>query len=100
MDDANLQVMNTMKTAFEIPVGFSNNGFENDFGEIDFELIPYAAAALGMDVYEIHITIDRTTPGADQGFSTEPAELVKMMSLVNSTRSEFLTSKDFNNMFT
>ncbi len=96
MDDANLQVMNTMRTAFEIPVGFSNNGFENDSREIDFESIPYAAAALGMDVYEIHITLDRTTPGADQGFSTEPAELVKMMSLVNSTRSEFLSSKDLN----
>ncbi len=94
MDDANLQVMNTMKTAFEIPVGFSNNGFENDSGQIDFELIPYAAAALGMDVYEIHITLDRTTPGADQGFSTQPEELKKMMSLVNSTRSEFLNSKE------
>lgn len=94
--DANLQIMNTLKTAFEIPIGFSNNGFKHDSGMIDYETVPHAAAAMGMEVYEIHITLDRDMHGVDQGFSTEPNELKKMMSLVNETRSQFLNLQDIN----
>jgi len=93
IEDVNLQVMKTLSSAFEIPIGFSNNGFEHDSGKIDFKTIPYSAAALGMDLYEIHITLDRSMEGVDQGFSTEPNELKEMMTLINTTRSELLGSK-------
>jgi sialic acid synthase SpsE len=93
LEDANLQVMKTLESAFEIPVGFSNNGFEHNTGEIDFETLPHAAAALGMDLYEIHITLDRKMAGVDQGFSTEPIELKEMMALIIKTRSKFLASE-------
>lgn len=94
LNDANLKVMSTLESAFEIPIGFSNNGFRDDNGEIDFKNIPYTASALGMDLYEIHITLDREMEGVDQGFSTEPDELKEMISLINNTREDFLTLKD------
>ncbi len=93
IEDANLQVMRTLRTAFEIPIGFSNNGFQHDSGEIDFETVPHAAAGLGMDLYEIHITLDRKMEGVDQGFSTEPNELKEMIALINCTRSKLLGSE-------
>ena len=94
LEEANLQIINTLKTAFEIPVGFSNNGFRHESGKIDYETVPHTAAALGMEVYEIHITLDREMDGVDQGFSTEPYELKEMISLVNATRSKFLDSQN------
>lgn len=88
--EANLKVMNTLKAAFEVPVGFSNNGFEHIDGNIDFQTVPKAAAAMGMDLYEIHITLDRKMEGVDQGFSTEPNELKEMIELINKTRDHYL----------
>tara|TARA_B100000963_G_scaffold17140_1_gene13117 strand:- start:35095 stop:36240 length:1146 start_codon:yes stop_codon:yes gene_type:complete len=93
-NEANLQIINTLKTAFEIPVGFSNNGFKHKSGEIDYKNVPHAAAALGMEVYEIHITLDREMDGVDQGFSTEPNELKEMISLINATRLNYLDSQN------
>ena len=95
LDDANLKVIQSLKSVFEIPVGFSNNGFRHDTGAIDFKDVPYTGTALGMDLYEVHITLDREMAGVDQGFSTEPNELREMISLINNTRQDFLKSKDF-----
>ncbi len=94
LHEANLKIINTLKTAFELPTGFSNNGFQRESGEIDYKLIPHAASALGMDLYEIHITLDREMEGVDQGFSTEPNELKKMIELINSNRSQFQELKE------
>lgn len=87
INEANLNIIKTLKTAFEIPIGFSNNGFRHESGDIDYETVPRAAAIIGMDLYEIHITLDRKMSGVDQGFSTEPSELKKMMSLINNLRN-------------
>jgi len=92
--EANLKVMNTLRSAFEIPVGFSNNGFI-DKGKIDFQNIPYTASALGMDLYEVHVTLDRSMDGVDQGFSTEPDELKSMIQIINDTRAQFQNFKEF-----
>ena len=89
-EDANLKIMNTLKEAFGIPVGFSNNGFRDSNGDIDFSKIPSAVSNLGADLYEIHITLDRKMEGVDQGFSTEPNELKKMIKLMNDNRKKFL----------
>jgi len=88
--DANLKIIPSLKNVLEIPVGFSNNGFKHSDGSIDFLKIPYTAAAVGMDLYEIHITLDRSMDGVDQGFSTQPSELVEMIELINRTRKDFL----------
>ena len=92
--DANLQVIPSLQQAFEIPAGFSNNGFRLEDGSIDFREIPYTASAIGMDLYETHITLDRTMEGVDQGFSTEPGELDEMIALINLTRHDFLANKE------
>ena len=92
--EANLQVIPSLQRAFEIPSGFSNNGFRLENGSIDFLEIPYSAAAIGMDLYETHITLDRAMEGVDQGFSTEPDELIEMIAIINRTRDDFLSNKD------
>ena len=65
--DINLRAMDTLRCAFDLPVGYSDHtqGIE----------IPLAAAALGACVIEKHITLDRHLPGPDQAVSLEPDEL-------------------------
>jgi sialic acid synthase SpsE len=86
---ANLAVMDTLRSAFGIPVGFSDNGFRNADGSIDKHHIPGAAAAMGADLFEVHITLDRELPGPDHGFATEPDELALMVQLMNRNRLAF-----------
>jgi len=74
--DVNLQAMQTMRKAFDLPVGFSDHtlGIE----------VAIAAVALGACVLEKHFTIDATMLGPDHGMSLEPHEL---HNLVRSVRS-------------
>jgi N,N'-diacetyllegionaminate synthase len=69
--DANLRAMDTLRRAFNVPVGFSDHtlGIE----------VPLAAAALGARVIEKHFTLDRSLPGPDQQASLEPHELQAMV---------------------
>ncbi|HVE14669.1 MAG TPA: N-acetylneuraminate synthase family protein [Elusimicrobiota bacterium] len=75
---ANLAVMDTLRSAFQVPTGFSDNGFADERGAIDPRRVPFAAAQAGADLFEIHITLDRSLPGADHGFATTPDELKAM----------------------
>jgi N-acetylneuraminate synthase len=74
--DANLRVMQTLRQAFEVPVGFSDHtpGIE----------CAIAAAALGACAIEKHFTTDRKLPGPDHLASVEPHEL---SALVNGVRA-------------
>jgi N,N'-diacetyllegionaminate synthase len=65
--DVNLRAMLTMKTAFDVPVGFSDHtlGIE----------VALAAVALGASIIEKHFTLDRNLPGPDHKASLEPYEL-------------------------
>ena len=73
--DVNLRVIDTLRRAFELPVGYSDHtpGIE----------IACAAVALGATVIEKHFTLDRSLPGPDHMASLEPDELA---SLVQSIR--------------
>ena len=75
--NANLNCIKTMRDIFGIPVGFSNNGFLNAGGQIDYTDIPFACGVLDSSSYEVHITLDRKGPGVDQGFSIEPFEQIE-----------------------
>jgi N,N'-diacetyllegionaminate synthase len=66
-DEVNLRAMETMRRAFECPVGYSDHTEGNE--------IAFAAAALGAVVIEKHFTLDRTLPGPDHRASLEPGEL-------------------------
>jgi N-acetylneuraminate synthase len=72
--EVNLRAMQTLKTAFGLPVGYSDHtpGIE----------IAIAAVALGAEVIEKHFTLDRALPGPDHAASLEPAELQQMVAAI------------------
>lgn len=76
-EDINLLAMDTMRQAFNVPVGFSDHtlGIETDV----------AAVARGANIIEKHFTIDRTMPGPDHSFSLEPDELKAMCKAIRNT---------------
>jgi N,N'-diacetyllegionaminate synthase len=75
VENSNLKAMETLRKAFEVPIGYSDHtpGIE----------VSLAAVALGATVIEKHFTIDRSLPGPDQAASLLPAEL---RALVHGTR--------------
>lgn len=74
LEDVNLQVMDTMKRAFGLPVGYSDH--------TQGIVVPIAAVALGAVVIEKHFTLDRNLPGPDHKASLEPLELGKMVDAI------------------
>jgi N-acetylneuraminate synthase len=70
--DVNLAAMAAMRSAFQLPVGYSDHtdGIE----------ISLAAVALGAVVIEKHLTLDRTAEGPDHAASLEPANFRRMVS--------------------
>jgi len=69
--DVNLRAMQTMRAAFDVPVGYSDHTTGID--------VSLAAVALGAWVIEKHFTLDRTLPGPDHRASLEPAELRELV---------------------
>lgn len=63
----NLNFINTLKTAFGLPVGFSDHTIGT--------AIPLGAIAMGADVIEKHFTLDKNLPGWDHKVSATPDEL-------------------------
>jgi N-acetylneuraminate synthase/N,N'-diacetyllegionaminate synthase len=70
-EDVNLRVMETLRSRFGVPVGFSDH--------TSGIAVPIAAAALGATVIEKHFTTDRKLPGPDHRASLEPGELAAMV---------------------
>lgn len=69
--EANLRVMNTLRQAFALPVGYSDH--------TEGLPVPLAAVALGAVVIEKHFTLDRSLPGPDHAASLEPAQLAELV---------------------
>lgn len=69
--DVNLDVINTYKKKFSIPIGISDHslGIYTALG----------AVALGACIVEKHITLDKKMPGPDQKLSLEPKELEELV---------------------
>ncbi len=69
--DCNLRAMDTLRDAFRIPVGWSDHtaGIR----------ISVAAAAMGADLLEKHLTLDRTQAGPDHEASIEPNEFADLV---------------------
>lgn len=70
-DEVNLRAMQTLKSAFNCSVGYSDHtmGIE----------VPVAAVAMGAEVIEKHFTLDRGMDGPDHKASLEPHELKQMV---------------------
>jgi len=73
-DQVNLRAMLTLKAAFGLSVGYSDHttGIE----------VAVAAVALGAEVIEKHLTIDRSLAGPDHHASLEPDEFEKMVAAI------------------
>jgi len=71
VDEVNLRVMDTLRAAFELPVGYSDH--------TPGIVVPIAAVARGAVVIEKHFTLDRSLPGPDHLASLEPAQLKAMV---------------------
>ncbi len=67
----NLNAINTLSMAFQIPIGFSDHttGIH----------ISIAAVAKGSKVIEKHFTLDRKMKGPDHSFAIEPDELKQLV---------------------
>jgi N,N'-diacetyllegionaminate synthase len=74
--EVNLRAMNTLRMAFQVPVGYSDHteGIE----------IALGAAALGANIIEKHFTLSRALPGPDHQASLEPHELTAMITHIRS----------------
>ncbi len=70
-EHANLNAMDTIRSAFGLPTGFSDH--------TPGIAAPIAAVARGACIIEKHFTLDRNLPGPDHVASLEPAELTAMV---------------------
>jgi N-acetylneuraminate synthase len=70
-EEVNLQAMETMRSAFGLPVGLSDH--------TSGIAVSIAAVALGAAVIEKHFTLDKNLPGPDHKASLEPDELKSMI---------------------
>jgi N-acetylneuraminate synthase len=73
-EDANLNMINTLREKFECNVGYSGH-------EVGLA-VSYAAAALNITSLERHITLDRAMYGSDQSASVEPLGFKQLVGAV------------------
>lgn len=67
MEEVNLNVINTLRCCYKLPVGFSDH--------TPGIVASLAATAMGSCVVEKHFTIDKNLPGPDHSASLSPTEL-------------------------
>jgi sialic acid synthase SpsE len=75
----NLRAMETMRTAFGVPVGLSDHS--------EGIAVATGAAAVGMEVLEKHFTLSREMEGPDHPFAIEPGELRELVASVRAVES-------------
>ena len=83
--DVNLRAMQTMRTAFGYPVGYSDH--------TQGDAVGLAAVALGACVVEKHFTLDRKLPGPDHQSSLEPGELAQFVRSVRAVEAALGTGR-------
>ncbi len=73
-EDVNLQAMVTLRSAFGLPVGYSDHtlGIE----------VPIAAVAMGAEIVEKHFTLDSDMRGPDHKASLLPFQLSEMVQAI------------------
>ncbi|CEK10220.1 N-acetylneuraminate synthase [Legionella hackeliae] len=76
-DDVNLRAMDTMRAAFNLPIGYSDH--------TEGIVVPIAAVARGAVLIEKHFTLDKTMDGPDHKASLDPKELQEMVHAIRIT---------------
>jgi len=82
IEDLNLDRMKLMKNKFNIPVGYADHV---DGNSQLAKVVPCLAVALGAEIIEKHITIDRSKKGLDYYSSLNPDEFKEMVELIRNT---------------
>lgn len=72
LEDCNLNIIKTLKMAFDVPVGFSDH-------TLDPIIAPAIAVAINANVIEKHFTLSKDLEGPDHSFALEPSELKLMV---------------------
>jgi N-acetylneuraminate synthase len=85
--DVNLAAVTTLRSAFGLPVGYSDHTLGI--------AVSLAAVALGAVVLEKHITLDRDAPGPDHAASLEPDDLRKLVSGIRDVEAALGTGAKF-----
>lgn len=70
-EDTNLRVIDTMRRAFGLEIGYSDHTKGN--------AISFAAVACGATIIEKHLTLDRRMEGPDHAASIEPHEFAELV---------------------
>jgi N-acetylneuraminate synthase/N,N'-diacetyllegionaminate synthase len=73
-EQVNLRMLDTMRNAFDVPVGFSDHTLSI--------AIPASAVGRGACIIEKHITLDRNLKGPDHSFALMPQELKEMVKAI------------------
>ncbi|MCG3470216.1 N-acetylneuraminate synthase [Xenorhabdus bovienii] len=74
IDDINLKAIDTLSSAFKLPVGYSDHS--------EGIIIPIAAVSRGAIIIEKHFTLDKNMEGPDHKASLEPDELSSMIKAI------------------
>ena len=79
--DCNLRAMRKLRDEFAVAVGWSDHtlGWE----------VAIAAVALGAEIIEKHLTLDRDLPGPDHRASLEPGEFKAMVASIRKVEAAF-----------
>ena len=75
----NLKAMNTLQTAFQLPVGFSDHS--------EGSLAASLSVAFGAKVIEKHFTLDKTLEGPDHRASSTPEEFCELVRKVRQSEA-------------
>lgn len=78
-EEAHLRVMDTLRQAFDVPVGFSDHTVGT--------AVPIGAVARGAVVIEKHFTLDKSLPGPDHAASLEPDSFARMVAGIRSVEN-------------
>ncbi len=79
--DINLSILGWLRK-FNCRIGYSDHE--------DGNFIAPAVVALGADVIEKHITLDKNMTGFDHRFSLDPSQLVECLTVINVVKSSLL----------
>jgi N-acetylneuraminate synthase len=80
LKDINVKVVETLADEFGVPVGLSDH-------TLDPVTAPAAAVALGANIVEKHITLNKSMEGPDHQFALEPDELTEMVTAIRNTEA-------------
>lgn len=84
-EDVHLRKMTTLAERFDCPVGLSDH--------TDGTIAAIGSVALGACMIEKHFTLDRSLPGPDHGFSSDPAEFRVLVDAVRTTEKSLGTAE-------